>query len=164
MLQSGGNLGLESTIPSGLEQSAIEADQSLRSAAKATNPKHQTTIMIRKLLSRFAVAALAGGLMFTTNFTPAEESSPWRFDASLNLFLAGMGGDVTAKGVPAHVDTSFKNIFEHLEAAAAGRFTLGYENWFLSTEVSYLRIGAEVPAADFGLEQWLVEPAVGYGF
>jgi len=92
----------------------------------------------------------------------AEEDNAWRFDASLNLFLAGMSGDVAAKGIPAHVDASFKNIFEHLEAGAAGRFTLGYEKWFLSTEFSYLKLGAEVPAAKFDMEQWLVEPSVGY--
>ncbi len=119
--------------------------------------------MKQKLISPFAVAALVGGLTIT-HLPAAEENSPWRFDASLNLFLAGMSGDVAAKGVPAHVNASFKNIFEHLEAGAAGRFTMGYERWFLSTEFSYLKLGAEVPAASFDLNQWLFEPSLGYEF
>lgn len=92
----------------------------------------------------------------------ADNNQAWHLDASLNLFLAGMSGDVTAKGIPAHVDASFKNIFEHLEAGAAGRFTLNHDRWFLSTEFSYLKLGAEIPAAQFDMEQWLVEPTLGY--
>lgn len=109
----------------------------------------------------FLKVALAAALLPLAS-RAADAGNPWRFDASLNLFMAGMSGDVTAKGVPAHVDASFKNILERLEASAAGRFTLGHERWFLSTEFSYLKLGAEVPAAKFDMDQWLVEPALGY--
>src|SRR5262245_41950970 len=92
----------------------------------------------------------------------AEETNSWRFDVSLNLFLAGMSGDVTAKGIPADVDASFSDIWDHLEAGAAGRFTVGYDRWSLSTEVSYLQLTADVPAARAELQQWLVEPSLNY--
>lgn len=117
--------------------------------------------MKQKLLLPFAFAVLAGALTLT-NLAAAEETCPWRFDASLNLFLAGMSGDVAAKGIPAHVDATFSQILEHLEAGAAGRFTLGYERWFASTEFSYLKLSAPTSVADTELEQWLVEPSVGY--
>jgi len=94
----------------------------------------------------------------------AEDTGHWRFDGSLNLFLAGMSGDVAAKGIPTRVNASFSDIFEHLEAGAAGRFTVGYDRWFASTEFSYLRLGASPPLADLDLEQWLVEPSIGYTF
>lgn len=106
--------------------------------------------------------ALAGVLASVTSPVVAEDLDPWRFDAALNVFMAGMSGEVVAKGVPAHVDATFKNIFENLEASAAGRFTLGYARWFLTTEFSYLKLGADVSTAEFDMEQWLVEPAIGY--
>ena len=116
----------------------------------------------QKLCYSVAIAALAGGMTLTTNPAAAEENSPWHFDASLNLFLAGMTGDVTAKGLSSQVDASFSQIFDHLEAGAAGRFTLGHEKWFFSTEFSYLKLSAPTSAADAELEQWLVEPSLGY--
>jgi len=113
--------------------------------------------MKQKLLITLGVAA---ALVPATS--RAQDTNHWRFDSSLNLFLAGMSGDVAAKGLPASVDSGFSEIFEHVEAGAAGRFTLGYDKWFLSTEFSYLRLGAEPKAAKITMEQWLVEPSVGY--
>lgn len=113
--------------------------------------------MKRKLLLTLTLA--------TALLTPAvraEETNHWHLDTSLNLFLAGLGGDVTVKGQPAKVDASFGDILENLEAGAAGRFTLGYDRWFLSTEFSYMRLSASVPAAKAELKQWLVEPSLGY--
>ena len=94
----------------------------------------------------------------------AGENNPWRFDASLNLFLAGMTGDVTAKGQPAKVDVGFADIVETLDFAAAGRVTLGHDRWSLSTEFSYMKLGISGSAATVELKQWLVEPSVGYQF
>jgi len=75
-----------------------------------------------------------------------------------------MSGDVAVKGQTAHLDPSFSDIFDQLEAAAAGRVALGYDRWFLSTEFSYLKLGADANAADVELKQWLVEPTLGYQF
>jgi hypothetical protein len=110
----------------------------------------------------FIALACAAALVPATS--RAEDTNHWHFDSSLNLFLAGMSGDVAAKGLPASADASFKDIFEHLDAAAAGRFTLGYDRWFVSTEFSYLRLVAEPSVAKIEMEQWLVEPSVGYEF
>ncbi len=92
------------------------------------------------------------------------ETNHWRFDTSLNLFLAGLSGEVAAHGQPATVDASFSDIVDHLEAGLAGRVTVGYDRWFLSTEFSYMRLGVSVPAASVKMEQWLVEPSLGYQF
>jgi hypothetical protein len=96
---------------------------------------------------------------------PAAEPSPWSGEASLNLFLAGMSGDVAAKGVPADVDASFGDIFQNLDACLAGRFTAVHGRWVLSAEFSYLRLKATAtrPAtASVQFEQWLLEPTVGW--
>lgn len=106
------------------------------------------------------LVALTAGLLPVA--LRAKEEKSWRFDSSLNLFLAGMSGDVAAKGLPSHVDAGFRDIFEHLEAGFAGRLTAGHERWSLSTEFSYLRLSAEPTGAKIDLEQWLVEPSVGY--
>ena len=94
----------------------------------------------------------------------AEETDQWRFDTSLNLFLAGLSGDVTVKGQPASVNASFGDIVENLKFAAAGRLTVGHDRWSLSTEFSYMKLGVSTTAADVELKQWLVEPSVGYRF
>ena len=94
----------------------------------------------------------------------AEETNHWRFDSSLNLFLASMSGDVAVKGVPASVDADFGDIAKNLDFAAAGRLTLGYDQWSFSTEFSYLKLGASGSAGSVEQKQWLVEPSVGYRF
>lgn len=111
----------------------------------------------------FATPTLLGGQ--TPPAGPIVEmpvESPWTFDLALNMFLAGLSGDVTARGIPTEVDASFGDIIDHFEAGAAGRFTVGYERWFLTTEFSYMKLGASASAAGLELEQWLVEPSIGY--
>lgn len=94
----------------------------------------------------------------------AEETNHWRFDSSLNLFLAGMSGDVAVKGIPADVDADFGDIAKQLDFAAAGRLTLGYDQWSLSTEFSYLKLSASGSAGSVEQKQWLVEPSIAYRF
>jgi hypothetical protein len=116
---------------------------------------------MKKILN---LVALSLALLGPTAATFADETNHWRLDTSLNLWLAGLSGDVTVKGHPAKVDASFGDVFDHLEAGGAGRVTLGYDRWFLSTEVSYMKLGVSVPAASVEIKQWLVEPSVGYQF
>jgi hypothetical protein len=110
------------------------------------------------------VAVLAAVLLVPATAAVADETDHWHFDASVNLFMAGLGGDVTVRGVPAKVDTSFGDVLENLEGCAAGRFTVGYDRWSLSTEFSYMRLGVSVPAVSVELRQWLLEPSLGYRF
>jgi len=94
----------------------------------------------------------------------ADETNHWHFDTSLNLFLAGLSGDVAMRGQPAHVGASFGTIFDHLKGAAAGTVAAGYGRWSLATEFSYLELGATTAPADVELKQWLVEPSLRYKF
>ena len=111
---------------------------------------------------KLALLALAASTLAPTSVS--GQTNHWRFDASMNLFLAGLSGDVTARGIPAELDLSFGDIVENLEFGAAGRFTVGYDRWSLSTEVSYLGLGTSTRAASIDVDQWLVEPSVGYRF
>jgi hypothetical protein len=107
------------------------------------------------LLSILAAALLPGALR-------AEETNKWSFEASINLFLAGLSGDVAVRGQPADLKASFGDIAKHLDLAAAGRVTVGYDRWSLSTEFSYMSLGASRGPVSAHMDQWLVEPSVGY--
>jgi hypothetical protein len=125
--------------------------------------KKHTTHILAAALTAALLLPVTSAFAGQKAVAPAEpETDKWSFDASLNLFLAGMSGNVTARGIPTRVDSSFSDIMKHLEAGAAGRFTLGYERWLLSLEFSYIRLGAEPPASNIEMEQWLVEPTLGY--
>ncbi len=126
----------------------------------------RTQILVATALA-FSLAFGAGLLLVpataaAADETVGDETDHWHFDTSLNLFMAGLSGDVTARGLPADVDASFGDVLENLEAAVAGRVTVGYDRWSLSTEFSYMRLGASVPAVSVGMEQWLVEPSLGF--
>ena len=59
----------------------------------------------------------------------AAESGAWHYDLSLNLFMAGLSGDVAARGIPVSVDASFDDIVSNLEFSAAGRLTPPTTGW-----------------------------------
>jgi hypothetical protein len=118
--------------------------------------------MKTKRTQNLVAAALTGALALNATAAFADETNHWRFDASANLFMAGLSGDVTARGIPASVDVSFGDIVKDLELGAAGRFTVGYDRWSLSTEVSYMGLGVSTRAASVDINQWLVESTVGY--
>jgi hypothetical protein len=94
----------------------------------------------------------------------AEDDNRWHLDASFNLFMAGLSGNLAVAGQPADVDAGFGDIMDNLEFAAAGRVTVGYERWLLSTEFSYMGLGASKNGVSADLDQWLVEPTIGYQF
>jgi hypothetical protein len=110
----------------------------------------------------WSLPVLVAGLLCSLTPARAAESGAWHYDLSLNLFMAGLSGDLAARGVPISVDAGFDDIVRHLEFSAAGRLTASRDLWSISTEVSYLGAGGETTAAKADLKQWLVEPTVGY--
>jgi len=115
--------------------------------------------------TRSTLTFLTFGLpLLVTGAVRAAETDPWWFSAGASLFMGGLSGGVTARGIPAEIDASFGDIVDNLEFGAAGRFTVGHDRWLLSTEVSYMGLGASTSAVDIDLDQWLVEPSVGYKF
>lgn len=130
----------------------------MKTPVPCTNASHSN--LPRLLLG---LPAIATGILLGTA-TASQGDHPWHFGLSINGFLAGLSGDVAARGVPAEIDMSFGDLAEHMEFCAAGRLTVGYEKWALSTEVSFLGLAASTRAASFDWDQWLVEPTLGYQF
>ena len=118
-----------------------------------------TFIRLVATLPLFAV-----GLLAPSAPARAAEAGQWHYDISLNLFMAGLSGNLAAHGVPVDVDAGFDDIVSNLEFSAAGRLTASRDRWVLSTELSYLGAGGEGTLAKADLKQWLVEPTVGYQF
>jgi hypothetical protein len=90
------------------------------------------------------------------------ETNLWSFELSLYGVAAGMSGDVTVKGIPAEVDVGFDNVLENLKFGAMGTARVAYDRWSLSTDVIYLSLEASECPATVDVEQWLVQPMLGY--
>jgi hypothetical protein len=98
--------------------------------------------------------AWAGPLSAQTNL--------WTFDASLYGVAAGMSGDVTIKGITADVDVGFDKVLENLKFGAMGTVRVGYDRWSVSADVIYMDLGASKGTVSADVQQWLVQPMLGY--
>ena len=110
------------------------------------------------------LSVLAAALLAPPAARAEEKTNHWRLDTSVNLFLAGLSGNAMVHGRPANVEVGFGDIAKNLEFAAAGRVTVGYDRWSLSTEVSYMGLGVAKGPVSADIDQWLVEPSIGYRF
>jgi hypothetical protein len=90
------------------------------------------------------------------------QKDKWTFDLSLYGLASGMSGDVTVRGVNADLDVGFDEIWDNLEFGAMGSMRVGYERWALQTEVIYMGLGASKNGVSADMDQWIVEPTLGY--
>jgi hypothetical protein len=111
----------------------------------------------------FGLPLVVAGIL-TSSPGRAQEACPWHFSFLADLFMSGVSGDVTVRGNPAKVNASFGDLLDHLEFGADARLTLGYEKWWLSTEISYTDLGGSSAVGTADFDQWLVEPTIGYSF
>lgn len=114
-------------------------------------------------LGSFAVAT-ASLLPGASRALAQDKNSPWSFDATIYGLAAGMTGDIGAGPVNADVDVGFSDIWDNLEFGAMGKLRLGYERWSLNVDVIYMGLGVSKDRVSADLDQWVVEPSVGYRF
>jgi hypothetical protein len=88
--------------------------------------------------------------------------SGWKVDGTFYFLGASMSGDVSVKGVGVDVDTDFSTIVENLEFGAMGVLRFNKGAWSLATDVSYMGLGMGKNGSSADLDQWCVEPSVGY--
>jgi len=91
-----------------------------------------------------------------------QQDDKWTFDVSLYGLAAGMSGDVAARGISADLDLGFDEILENLRFGAMGKIRVGYERWSFNTEVIYMSLEASKDGFKAEMDQWIVEPSVGY--
>jgi hypothetical protein len=108
-----------------------------------------------------AAAALAAAALLVPAAT-ADTAANWKFDASVNVWAAGLSGNATVKGIPADVDVGFDDILSNLDGVLAGKLKASNGPWSVGCEFSYLKLGAAKPPVTVDMTQWLVEPTVGY--
>jgi len=139
-------------------------------------------MMQRKSVMAVAVITLAGLLVllgpraFAQSPISAEApKSRWEFDLVPYFWMAGLSGDMTVKGIPAHVSESFADIWSDLDFGAQMHMEGRKDRWGLFLDVTYLKLSTSGEAkrvragpggelelttkiqADIGIKEWLVE-------
>ena len=113
-------------------------------------------------MKRKLVIILTLAIALLPSAVRADETNKWRFDVSLYGVAAGMSGDVTVNGIPADVNVGFDKVLEHLKFGAMGTARVGYDRFSLSTDVIYMDLGASKGPVSANMQQWLVQPMLGY--
>jgi len=106
--------------------------------------------------------ALAAVLLLGTTTALAENDSPWSFSTTLYGLAAGMTGEAGGGTGGCGLDLDFGDIWSNLEFGAMGTIRVGYDKWSLSTDVIYMGLGAAKDGYNADLDQWVVEPSIGY--
>ncbi|MBM4152983.1 MAG: hypothetical protein FJ220_05635 [Kiritimatiellaceae bacterium] len=92
-----------------------------------------------------------------------KKSSGWYVDVSPYGLAINQKGDVTVKGRKAHLDVSTEEILDHLDAGVMGAMRVGRGNWFVFTEVMYMKLEADAAhKIEIDFEQLWVSSGLGY--
>lgn len=127
-----------------------------------------------KALKALAVPLLVMGLVLCGFSAYAGETgsgqtakSGWEFEVIPYLWMAGVGGDVKAKGEDAHMSASFGDIWDNLEFGAQAHVEARNGKWGMFLDATYLDVSntkEEIRREDFGpvdgkvdITEWIVE-------
>lgn len=106
----------------------------------------------------------AVGLALGAVATGAAADQKWTCDVTLYGLAAGMSGDIAVGPVATDLDVGFDQIWDNLEFGAMGKVRVGYERWALSTDVIYMGLGGSKNGVSAEMDQWVVEPTLGFSF
>jgi hypothetical protein len=114
------------------------------------------------------VAPLSAADMSDQN-GPVAVDDGWRYQVSLDGWLAGLNGDVGIRGLPAaNVDVSPVDVLKDLDGAFAGSFQAVGDSWLLYTDFMWAKISTDAGfgrrggTIDFEQTQILFTALVGY--
>ena len=114
------------------------------------------------------LAALAAGVIETASAQGAPE---WQFEVTPYLWSAAMRGDTQAGNLPqTHVDMSFGDILQNLDAGFMGAFEARKGRWGFLLDAIYMKVsdaasstqGPLTVGADATVKQWMYAGAVAY--
>jgi hypothetical protein len=113
---------------------------------------------------RAVFAALVAALLLGIPVVTRADEVGMQCDVTLYGLLAGMGGDVGVNGHTATVDMSASDLLSHLESGFMGRVGLRRGPWRVGVDVIYMGLEAspDTPAVHATVDQWMVEPSLGY--
>lgn len=78
--------------------------------------------------------------------------------------MAGLSGYFRRRRTAGRRGCRLRRYRRQLGICRRGRVTLGYDAWVFSTQFSYMGLGVSQGAVSVDLDEWLVEPTVGYEF
>ena len=114
------------------------------------------------------LAALAAG---ASEIASAQSSPDWQFEVKPYLWSAAMRGDTQAGNLPlTHVDMSFGDILQNLDAGFMGAFEARKGRWGFLLDAIYMKVsdaatstqGPLTVGADATVKQWMYAGAVAY--
>ena len=108
------------------------------------------TMKLRKLMATglcglvgFAGAAYAADAIYPGADTVTyQDPSGWTFTIAAYGWLAGLEGDVGARGRTTHVDASIGDILDHFDIAVMGLAEARYERFGVFTDLNYVKLSA----------------------
>ncbi len=130
----------------------------------------KSTLALTAVLSASLGTSLAGEPRNEVVTTPPP-ASPWEFRIEPYLWTSGMNGTIGVRNFTSDVDVPFKDIFSHLDMAAALQLEARNGAWGIVLDGFYAKISASgsVPTpldrtADVGLKQFTGDLYATYRF
>ncbi len=102
---------------------------------------------------------------------PSEtpDKDKWTFNAPLYFWIAGVSGNITARGRTGNIDASASDIFKHADFGWAGYFDLEKSRFGFYAQPTYLKLGDSASVTDtikahITSELWIAEFGAYYKF
>jgi hypothetical protein len=99
----------------------------------------------------------------------SSSDSGWHFAVAPYLFAAGISGTVAARGQSLNVDSSFGNIWSHLDAGFMTAFEARHRRFIIGADLIWVKLSAErdtpgglFGTAKVGVNLFIFDPEAGY--
>jgi hypothetical protein len=125
------------------------------------------------ILKKLTLTLVIMGFTFSGSWayaqtTPAEEpgKTKWEFIAVPYFWMSSLSGDITTKGITAHLTVPFSEVFNALDFGGQVHMEAWKEKWGIFVDATYIDLSTSAqgvlprrgPASgDIGLQEWLVE-------
>jgi hypothetical protein len=126
-----------------------------------------------KITKKLTLALLIMGFLFFGSWAYGETSpagepgnTGWEFIVAPYFWMAGLEGDVGAKGITTHINYSFSDIFAHLDYGGEVHMEGWKGRWGLFFDATYLKLSGDEDgisralgpvSVDVDMGEWLVE-------
>lgn len=112
------------------------------------------------------IGVLAFGVVALVLATPSWAQEDWKYSLAPYVWIAGLDGEVTARGVTAPVEANFSDIIDNLEAGALLHFEAARGDWTVFSDLIFLGLGQTAEGrlidVDVDVDQLILELGGGY--